>query len=117
MRLTHISIFIWHKYSTNILTQCLFLSICLFSDVESWTVEDVGEWLRSISLDQYLSSFISNEISGLILLDLGLDDLDYLGVVILAHRKLILKAVEDLRKYKRVAATATFKVINIICAL
>ena len=92
-----------------------FLSICSFADVELWTVEDVGEWLRSISLYQYLSSIVSNEISGLILLDLGLYDLDYLGIVILAHRKLILKAVDDLRKCKRVVAA--FKVINIICAL
>ena len=31
-----------------------------------------------------------------------LDDLDYMGVTVLAHRKLILKGIEDLRKNKRV---------------
>jgi SAM domain (Sterile alpha motif) len=70
--------------------------------VESWTIQDVGEWLQSMSLSQYIAAFSANEISGPVLIDLGLDDLDYLGITILAHRKVILKGVEDLRKNKRV---------------
>eukprot|EP00596_Hydrurales_sp_CCMP1899_P009159 CAMPEP_0119049766 /NCGR_PEP_ID=MMETSP1177-20130426/66250_1 /TAXON_ID=2985 /ORGANISM="Ochromonas sp, Strain CCMP1899" /LENGTH=168 /DNA_ID=CAMNT_0007027377 /DNA_START=45 /DNA_END=548 /DNA_ORIENTATION=+ len=46
-------------------------------DVDSWGVLDVKEWLRSAKLGQYAPSFVSNDISGPILLDLTLDDLDY----------------------------------------
>ena len=62
----------------------------------------MGEWLQSIRLDTYAASFAVNEISGQVLLDISLDDLDYMDVTILGHRKLILKGIEDLRKNKRV---------------
>ena len=55
-----------------------------------------------MSLGQYAPAFAANEISGLVLLDLSLDDLDYLEIKILGHRKIILKGVEDLRENKRV---------------
>lgn len=74
----------------------------LLLDIDSWTVNDVNEWLVSAQLSQYSASFIANEISGLVLLDLTLDDLDYMGVSILGHRKIILKSIEDLRKNKRI---------------
>jgi SAM domain (Sterile alpha motif) len=35
-------------------------------------------------------------------LDIALDDLDYIGVNKLGHRKIILKSIEDLRKNKRI---------------
>ena len=73
-----------------------------FIDVETWSIADVGEWLQSIRLDTYAASFAVNEISGQVLLDISLDDLDYMDVTILGHRKLILKGIEDLRKNKRV---------------
>ena len=71
-------------------------------DADTWMIDDVGEWLRSVNLETYAASFRINEISGQVLLDISLDDLDYMGVTILAHRKLILKGIEDLRKNKRV---------------
>ena len=70
--------------------------------METWSIADVGEWLQSIRLDAYVASFAVNEISGQVLLDISLDDLDYMDVTILGHRKLILKGIEDLRKNKRV---------------
>ena len=72
------------------------------SDVEHWTVGDVSDWLISAQLHEYSPSFMANEISGPVLLDVTLDDLDYIGVVKLGHRKIILKSIEDLRKNKRI---------------
>lgn len=105
--------FLWGHYvdSCGWYTQ-LFLILCSIfhvyklvqnsPDVATWAIHDVGEWLRSVNLETYAASFRINEISGQVLLDIGLDDLDYMGVTILAHRKLILKGIEDLRKNKRV---------------
>ena len=64
--------------------------------VSKWSVADCGDWLISLDLAQYCKTFASNEISGRELLDLGLDDLDYMGVSVLAHRKRLLKGVSEL---------------------
>lgn len=71
-------------------------------EINSWTVEDVTQWLKSVQLSQYVSQFQENEINGPILLEISLEDLDYMGVKILGHRKVLLKGIEDLRKNKRV---------------
>lgn len=71
-------------------------------DVMMWSCQDVAKWLNSLSLPQFADSFVANEISGAILLDVSLDDLDYMGIKVLAHRKLILKGIEDLRKNKSI---------------
>ena len=55
-----------------------------------------------MQLIQYVSQFEENEINGPILLEISLEDLDYMGVKILGHRKVLLKGIEDLRKNKRV---------------
>ncbi|KAJ1438183.1 hypothetical protein B484DRAFT_444780 [Ochromonadaceae sp. CCMP2298] len=70
-------------------------------DVDSWAVADVSEWLRAVALPQYVSSFAQNEISGGILLDVTLEDLDYMQITVLAHRKILLRGVEDLRRAGR----------------
>lgn len=72
-----------------------FLSL---SDVSSWSTADVCAWLSYIHLDQYVDSFFSNDIAGHILLELSLEDLDYLGVTALGHRKILLKSVEQFRQ-------------------
>ena len=71
-------------------------------DIEFWTVADVFEWLTFAQLSDYSGSFRANEISGPLLLEITLDDLDYMGVTKLGHRKTILKSIEDLRKNKRI---------------
>jgi hypothetical protein len=53
-------------------------------------------------LQQHSQNFASNAISGPILLEVSLEDLDYMEVRALAHRKIILKGSEDLRINKRV---------------
>jgi len=70
-------------------------------DVETWDVSDVSEWLTAIQLQAYISTFTQNDINGAILLDINLEDLDYMSITALGHRKAILKGVEDLRKNKR----------------
>eukprot|EP01006_Ploeotia_vitrea_P051382 TRINITY_DN67553_c14_g2_i3.p1 TRINITY_DN67553_c14_g2~~TRINITY_DN67553_c14_g2_i3.p1 ORF type:complete len:576 (-),score=40.09 TRINITY_DN67553_c14_g2_i3:379-2106(-) len=64
-----------------------------------WSLDDVGDWLHSLNLSQYIENFRSNEITGEILMDISLDDLDYMKITVLAHRKTILKCVDELRKY------------------
>ncbi|CAM9370290.1 unnamed protein product [Ectocarpus fasciculatus] len=67
-------------------------------EVTRWGVGDTLGWLDSLGLEKYRSVFQQNEISGTILLEVGLDDLDYMDVRVLAHRKRILKGIEDLRR-------------------
>jgi hypothetical protein len=72
-------------------------------DVEFWSVSDVGQWLNYIQMGQYAPMFAQNEINGLILLDVTLEDLDYMNITVLGHRKVILKGAEELRRNKRVS--------------
>lgn len=51
-------------------------------------------------LTQYVDVFTANQISGPVLLDISLEDLDYMEVKALGHRKVILKGIEDLRQNK-----------------
>ena len=44
------------------------------------------------------AKFAENEIYGEILLELGLDDLDYMGIKVLGHRKKLLKGIEELKR-------------------
>lgn len=67
------------------------------AEVAQWTTLDVGDWLSSLQLNQYVDSFAQNEIDGKTLVDLTLEDLDYLNVTALAHRKALFREVETLR--------------------
>ena len=44
-------------------------------DIRSWTLEEVGHWLESLSLGEYLQSFYSHDITGAELLNLERRDL------------------------------------------
>ncbi|KAJ8614609.1 hypothetical protein CTAYLR_004966 [Chrysophaeum taylorii] len=61
-----------------------------------WTVAEVGAWLETLGLSQYSQTFAKNGISGCEVLDLGLDDLDNLGIKTPAHRKRLLKGIARL---------------------
>lgn len=71
-------------------------------EVNNWNVQDVAQWLTSMMLDQYTQAFITNQIDGPILLDVSLEDLDYMEIKVLGHRKIILRGIEDLRNNKKV---------------
>jgi hypothetical protein len=63
-----------------------------------WDADDVSYWLSSKGLDQYISIFRENQINGQVLLDITQEDLDYLEITALGHRKLILKGIEELKR-------------------
>ncbi|EGB06964.1 hypothetical protein AURANDRAFT_65168 [Aureococcus anophagefferens] len=94
--------------------------------VAEWSVADAADWLETTAkLPQYAAVFaandraakgceipnfkgsylgrfpLANEIGGAELLDLGLDDLDYLEIKALAHRKKLLKGVAELNVANR----------------
>ena len=58
---------------------------------------DVGEWLRSLGLEQYEAAFRDNAINEKVLPRLTAEDLKDLGVVIVGHRRTLLDAVATLR--------------------
>jgi len=75
-------------FSPHIFFRFLFIPFLLqISDVDQWEIRDVSEWLEALNLPQYIEIFAANEINGHVLLDLGLEDLDYLSITILGHRK------------------------------
>ncbi|XP_070213170.1 diacylglycerol kinase delta-like isoform X4 [Littorina saxatilis] len=65
-------------------------------DIRSWTVEEVGAWLDSLSLGEYRANFISHEIRGAELLNLERRDLKDLGVTKVGHLKRIQQAIKEL---------------------
>lgn len=67
-------------------------------ECEKWGKTDVQGWLRSIGLGAYASVFGDNEIDGTVLLEVGLDDLDYMRIEALGHRKTLLKEIARLRR-------------------
>ena len=61
---------------------------------------DIGDWLRSLGLEQYEAAFRDNAITGKVLPNLTADDLKDLGVGMVGHRRTLLDA------YLRVHANA-----------
>ena len=57
---------------------------------------DIGEWLRSIGLEQYETSFRDNAIDSDVLTSLSAEDLKEIGVVAIGHRRRLINAIADL---------------------
>eukprot|EP00953_Heterococcus_sp_UTEX-ZZ885_P024713 13500-Heterococcus_DN1.PRE.1 len=76
-------------------------------DVGAWDVQDTLEWLDMLGLNQHRESFSQNEISGPILLEVGQDDLDYMHITALAHRKQLLRGIDDLKRNGRPTSVVT----------
>ncbi len=57
---------------------------------------EVGDWLSSLNLNEHRDTFINNDITGELLLDMTKEELIELGVSSLGHRMSILKAVKKL---------------------
>lgn len=63
----------------------------------SWSVGDVGEWLKSINLHQLVEVFSENEISGPELLELTMDEIkEDLEITKLGTRKALWRAIQGL---------------------
>ena len=73
-------------------------------NVHSWGTTEVSLWLTALKLERYIDSFVQNEISGSVLLDVGQDDLDYMSITVLGHRKTILKEIEKLKRGRSTVA-------------
>ena len=56
-------------------------------------MDDLGDWLRGLGLEQYEAAFRENEIDDTVLPNLTADDLKDLGVVIVVHRRRLLDAI------------------------
>jgi len=67
---------------------------------------DIGDWLRTLGLDQYEAIFRQNDIDTELLPTLGADDLRELGITSLGHRKRLLAAIAALADRPSVAATS-----------
>jgi trimeric autotransporter adhesin len=76
-------------------------------DVGAWDVQDTLEWLDMLGLNQHRECFSQNEISGPILLEVGQDDLDYMHITALAHRKQLLRGIDDLKRNGRPTSVVT----------
>lgn len=61
-----------------------------------WGVGEVVTWLEAMQLNEYVESFVKNDMRGKELLTLGRRDLKDLGVTKVGHVKRILQAVKDL---------------------
>jgi hypothetical protein len=61
------------------------------------SMQQVADWLEKIGLGQYAKSFAENDIIFGILPDLTDQDLEKIGVASLGHRRLLLRAIADLK--------------------
>jgi class 3 adenylate cyclase/tetratricopeptide (TPR) repeat protein len=59
---------------------------------------DITAWLRGLGLDQYAQAFRDNGIEPRVLPDLTADDLKDIGITMVGHRRILLKAVSALRE-------------------
>jgi class 3 adenylate cyclase len=73
---------------------------------------DVGDWLRSLGLEQYQAAFRDNEVDGKILPKLTGEDLKELGVAAVGHRRAMLAAIEELSGPSAAAVTKPASAAN-----
>ena len=58
---------------------------------------DIGEWLRGLGLQQYVTAFRENDVEAEVLLRLTAEDLKDIGVSSVGHRRKLLEAIAELR--------------------
>ena len=69
-------------------------------------MQQVAEWLGKLGLGQYAQRFAENDISFVILPDLSDQDLEKIGVASLGHRRLLLRAIAELKIVDKGTPTA-----------
>ena len=68
-------------------------------EVSAWSVNDVGDWLVTLTLGQYREAFFDAAVDGAFLYDLNDEDLrNTLGIEHSLHRKKILSSIGRLRQ-------------------
>src|SRR5258708_3004633 len=70
-------------------------------------MQQVADWLGKLGLGQYAQRFAENDISFVILSDLSDQDLEKIGVSSLGHRRLLLRAMAELKGGEIVAPKLT----------
>ena len=60
-------------------------------------MQQIADWLENLGLGQYAQRFAENDISFVILTDLTDQDLEKIGVASLGHRRLLLRAIAELK--------------------
>ena len=66
----------------------------------------IADWLDKLGLGLYAQRFAENDISFFILPDLTDQDLEKIGVASLGHRRLLLRAIAELKIVDKVAPTS-----------
>jgi hypothetical protein len=69
------------------------------------TPQPITDWLEKLGLGQYAQQFVENEITLSIRPDLTDADLKELGIAALGHRRLLLRAIAELKIFDKVAPT------------
>jgi hypothetical protein len=69
-------------------------------------MQQVADWLGKLGLGQYAQRFAENDISFVILPDLNDQDLEKIGVASLGHRRLLLRAIAELKIVDKGTPTA-----------
>ncbi len=72
---------------------CYYFSSVTSGNPLTWTVADVGKWLVSIEMDNYIDSFAKNKIDGQCLKLMDDETLRALGVALTVHRTKLLQQV------------------------
>ncbi|MFY9839950.1 MAG: adenylate/guanylate cyclase domain-containing protein, partial [Xanthobacteraceae bacterium] len=65
----------------------------------------VADWLKQLSMQEYVQHFAENDIDFAILSELTDQDLEKIGVTSLGHRRKLLRAIADLRGVEKGAPT------------
>jgi class 3 adenylate cyclase len=69
-------------------------------------VQEIADWLDKLGLGQYAQRFAENDISFFILPDLSDQDLEKIGVASLGHRRLLLRAISEMKIVDKVTPTS-----------
>jgi class 3 adenylate cyclase/predicted ATPase len=69
-------------------------------------MQEIADWLGKLGLGQYAQRFAENDISFIILPDLSDQDLEKIGVASLGHRRLLLRAIAQLKVVDKGGSTA-----------
>jgi hypothetical protein len=83
---------------TQTVIQSVTQSPVVNTDYNTWTVEQVSEWLNRIGFSQYAEIFVEQQITGSILGEITEQGMyKYLGIKCYGHRLMLLKHIQTLK--------------------
>ncbi|KAI8609219.1 hypothetical protein BC830DRAFT_1085633 [Chytriomyces sp. MP71] len=88
--------------------QALFNGLELPMTPSDWTVEQVKEWMTSMTDEEVAGKVVENDINGDTLFHLSSEDLESMGIKVIGQRVRLLKAIKELKAVEEVtSASAT----------